>query len=262
MSFSPYLSIVIPAYNEVRGIAATLDSIVTYFDRTSLPYEILVCADGTDGTRELVAREYAGDRRVQVLGSPERGGKGRAVRLGVARSAGQIIGFMDADNKTPIEEIEHLLPWFDRDYDLVIGSRAKSGSQIEVAQSLHRRLGSKAFGMVMRTLTGLYHINDTQCGFKFFRRAVAKDLFARQRIDGYMFDVEVLYLAHQCGYQAKEVGVRWRDDGDSRLQLFAGNWRNMIDLFRIRFGAMNEAMANPERARAEKPVEATCSTSS
>jgi hypothetical protein len=82
----------------------------------------------------------------------------------------------------------------------------------------------------------MWQIRDTQCGFKFFQAEVARDLFARQRIDGYMFDVEVLYLATRAGYRIKEVGVRWRDDGDSRLRLVGGNWNNVKDLLRIRFG--------------------------
>jgi dolichyl-phosphate beta-glucosyltransferase len=109
-------------------------------------------------------------------------------------------------------------------------------SRIEVRQKLYRRLGSKAFGLIVRGLIGLWNVRDTQCGFKFFRASVARELFSRQRIDGYMFDVEILHLAERSGYRIKEVGVRWRDDADSRLQLVAGNWRNLIDVLRIRFG--------------------------
>src|SRR5206468_6105206 len=114
------------------------------------------------------------------------------------------------------------------------GSRGLAESRIEVPQPLHRRLGSKAFGLVMHLLLGLWDIHDTQCGFKFFRGPVARDLFGRQRIDGYMFDVEVLHLAARSGYRIKEVGVRWRDDRDSRLALLAGHWQNLVDLLRIR----------------------------
>jgi dolichyl-phosphate beta-glucosyltransferase len=89
----------------------------------------------------------------------------------------------------------------------------------------------------MHATTGLWQIGDTQCGFKFFNAAVARDLFTRQRIDGYMFDVEILYLAARSGYRIKEVGVTWRDDGDSRLDLLAGNWQNMIDILRIRLAS-------------------------
>jgi dolichyl-phosphate beta-glucosyltransferase len=170
------------------------------------------------------------------LGSVKRSGKGRGIRLGVQRAVGQIIGFADADCKTPIEELDKLLPWFGEGYDIVVGSRAMVESRIENPQPLYRQLGSRAFGLAMHAILGLWHIHDTQCGFKFLRAHVARDLFSRQRIDGYMFDVEILHLAERSGYHVKEVGVRWRDDGDSRLQLVAGNWRNMIDLLRIRFG--------------------------
>jgi dolichyl-phosphate beta-glucosyltransferase len=87
----------------------------------------------------------------------------------------------------------------------------------------------------MHLTLGLWDIRDTQCGFKFFRGPVARDLFRRQRVDGYMFDVEIMHLAERAGYRIKEVGVRWRDDADSRLDLVSGNWRNMIDILRIRF---------------------------
>jgi dolichyl-phosphate beta-glucosyltransferase len=231
-----YLSVIVPAYNEAGSIGRTLRQMQDYLDQQPYSYEIIVCADGTDGTRELVGKLAAVDRRLRVLGSPERRGKGHGIRQGVAVARGQIIGFADADAKTPIEELENVLPWFGRGHDLVIGSRGLPESRIEVRQKLYRRLGSKAFGLVVRGFIGLWNVHDTQCGFKFFRAAVARDLFSRQRIDGYMFDVEVLHLAERSGYRIKEVGVRWRDDGDSRLQLVAGNWRNLIDVLRIRFG--------------------------
>ena len=128
-----------------------------------------------------------------------------------------------------------MLPWFEQDYDIVIGSRGVDGSDIRPSQKWYRRLGSKGFGMLMRPLIGLYGIKDTQCGFKFFRAEVAREIFSRQRIDGYMFDVEVLSLALRAGYRIREVGVAWQDDGDTRLRLVSGNWKNLKDLFRIRF---------------------------
>jgi glycosyltransferase involved in cell wall biosynthesis len=230
------LSVIVPAFNEVRRIATTLDAIRAYLERGGFDYEIIVAADGNDGTRERVAAMAAENPRLTVFGSTTRGGKGRGIRLGVARARGDVIGFVDADYKTPIEEVAKLLPWFERGFDVVIGSRAIAGSEIVVRQPLHRQIGSRVFGVAMHTLVGLWGIRDTQCGFKFFRGAVARDLFGRQQIDGYMFDVEVLHLAARAGWQIKEVGVVWQDDGDSRLDLVAGNWHNMIDLFRIRFG--------------------------
>lgn len=228
------VSIVVPAYNEAGRIATTISAIRAHLDARGLSGEIIVAADGDDGTRELVAELAQADPRLSVLGGPGRGGKGRGVRLGFAGARGRIVGFVDADDKTPIEELDRLWPWFEQGYDIVIGSRGQKESRIEVAQPWHRRLGSRGFAFFMHLVTGLWQLRDTQCGFKFFRAEVARDLFARQRIDGYMFDVEVLYLAVRSGYRVKEVGVRWRDDGDSRLELLAGNWRNLKDVLGLR----------------------------
>jgi dolichyl-phosphate beta-glucosyltransferase len=236
MSVSPFLTLIVPAYNEAKSIRRTLGAIQSYLDQQPYSYEIIVSADGDDGTRELVAEVAAVDSRVSVIGSAERGGKGRGIRNGVALARGQIIGFCDADYKTPIEEMAKLIPWLDDGYDIAIGSRGVAESQIEVAQPLYRQLGSRAFAVAMHLIIGLWGLHDTQCGFKFFHGAVARDLFGRQRIDGYMFDVEVLYLAEHSHYRIKEVGIRWHDDGDSRLDLVAGNWRNMLDILKIRFG--------------------------
>jgi dolichyl-phosphate beta-glucosyltransferase len=158
---------------------------------------------------------------------------------------------VDADYKTPIEEIEKILPWFDEGYDLVFGSRATAQAQIENPQNLLRRLGSRGFKVAMHLIVGLWGIGDTQCGFKFYRAPVARDLFRRMRIDGYMFDVDLLYLAQKTGYQMKEVGIRWRDDGDSRLDLMAGNWQNLKDLFRIRLAAYPPPFVAPAAAPVE-----------
>jgi dolichyl-phosphate beta-glucosyltransferase len=230
-----YLSLIVPAYNEAESIMGTLRDLQAFLNLQPYSYEIIVAADGADGTRERVRELVARDPRVTVFGDAQRGGKGRAIRIGVARANGQVIGFADADNKTPTQELTKVLPWFDKGYDIVIGSRGLADARIETPQRWYRRLGSRAFGICMHLTVGLWSIRDTQCGFKFFRGDVARDLFGRQRIDGYMFDVEVLYLAARAGYRVREVGVRWRDDGDSRLDLVSGNWRNALDLLRIRF---------------------------
>ena len=240
MGLPPRLSLVVPAYNEVATIQSTLRAIHAYLEPRGFSHELIVAADGTDGTREAAA-ELAGELPVRVMGAPQRRGKGRGVREGVLASSGEIVGFLDADYKVTIEEVEKILPWFDEGYDIVIGSRGAPGADIQVRQKWYRRYGSKGFAMLMRPLVGLYGIKDTQCGFKFFRGEAARDVFSRQRIDGYMFDVEVLSLAVRSGYRVKEVGVRWQDDGDTRLQLVSGNWKNVKDLFRIRFGGRRGA---------------------
>jgi len=229
------VTVIVPAYNEVRRIAATIQEIAGYFDRRQQSCEIIVPADGTDGTREAASALIPTTPILVVIGHSERCGKGRGIREAVRLARGRIVGFVDADQKTPIDEFDKIHPLFAEGADLVIGSRALRESVIERSQPLHRQLGSRGFGLFMRVVVGLSGIPDTQCGFKFFRREVAFDLFSRQRIDGYMFDVEILYLAQRSNYRLRQVPVRWRDDGDSRLQLVAGNARNVIDLFRIRF---------------------------
>ena len=233
MTDGPELSIIIPAYNEAATIVRTLTLVRDYLEREKGSFEVILAADGDDGTREK-ARELVGDDdRFTILGSAERGGKGRGIRSGVQIAKGQVIGFIDADYKTPIQEIEKLLPWLDQGFDLAIGSRGMGDSKIERPQKLYRRVGSRVFAFGMRTVTGLRDVIDTQCGFKFFTQRAAQDIFSRQKIDGYMFDVEILRLAQVLGYRIKEVGIRWQDDGDSRLDLIAGNWRNARDIFKI-----------------------------
>ena len=227
------LSIIIPAYNEAKTIERTLTLVRDYLQQQERSFEVILAADGDDGTRERALELVGEDDRFTVVGSPQRGGKGRGIRSGIELARGQLVGFIDADYKTPIEEIEKLLPFFDEGFDLVIGSRGTPDAKIVRQQKLYRRIGSRVFALGMRTVTGVKGITDTQCGFKFFTRAAARDIFSRQRIDGYMFDVEILRLAQVLGYRIREVGIRWQDDGDSRLDLVAGNWRNAKDILRI-----------------------------
>jgi len=255
---SPQLSIIVPAYNEVRRIAATLESMRSHLDSRGYAWQIIVAADGDDGTREAAAAWGRGDARLSVIGSPKRMGKGRGIRLGVEQAAGQTIGFIDADYKTPIEEIEKLLPVLAEGYDVAIGSRKVGEARIEKPQPLYRRLGSAAFHAVMGSLLGLSDIRDTQCGFKFFRGDAAKTIFSHQRINGYMFDVEILRLARLLGYRIKEVGVRWRDDGDSRYAPISGTITNARELLRIRMMRYPDlppaAKALPPAAKALPPA--------
>src|SRR5690349_19960878 len=126
-----------------------------------LRYEVIVSADGTDGTREY-AKDYAvGDPRISVIGSAALGGRGRGVRNGILQAHGDIVGFIDADYKTPIGELDKVLPWFGPGFDVVIGSRKVADAHVAIAHPLHRRLGSRAFHCVMQGLVGLSGIRDT-----------------------------------------------------------------------------------------------------
>lgn len=236
---TPEISLILPAYNESRVIPKTLGEAVDYFESRKMSYEIIVAADGTDGTREIVRSMAATNAGLQATGADARRGKGLGIREAVSRATGKIIGYADADNKVPIEDFDKLRPALASGIEMVIGSR-RNGAVIEKAQPLYRRVGSTGFHFFMQTVVGLAGIQDTQCGFKFFQHNVAKELFRRQKIDGYMFDVEILAIGRRLGYRIEQIPIRWRDDADSRLDLVAGNLRNVRDIFRIglehRFG--------------------------
>lgn len=223
-----------PAYDEAAGIARELDAILSYLERRPYSFEVIVSADGDDGTRERAQGCARGDRRVVVTGTVVRRGKGRAVREAAALASGRVIGYVDADGKVPIEELDRVLPWLERDCDVALGSRGLPESRVECRRPLHRRCGSRIFAALVHGLVGLRDVRDTQCGFKFFRREAARELFARQRTDGYLFDVELLCLARALGYRVREVPIRWRDDGDSRLDLVSGGLPLLRELWRIR----------------------------
>lgn len=246
MTSTPYVSLILPAFNEAGSIQNTIAEAVEYFDSRGYRYEIIVAADGTDGTREIVANLARQNPSLNVLGDPRRLGKGRGVRLAVKLAKGEIVGFADADNKVPITEFDKVHNAFQSGYDAVIGSRAKAESNILRKQPLYRQIGARGFALALRLVTGLYGFKDTQCGFKFFRGEAAHRIFRAQRIDGYMFDVEILALVRHFGYRAVELPIAWRDDGDSRLELVRGNIRNARDLFRIR-RSLRELQREPER---------------
>jgi dolichyl-phosphate beta-glucosyltransferase len=228
------ISIILPAYNEAARIAGTVRETVNYCRTKGFVYQIIVAADGNDNTREIALEMSQSDSAIQVIGSAERGGKGRGVREGVELATGAIIGYVDADNKVPIGEFDKFLPELNNGCEVVIGSRGFKESSIGKKQPWYRQVGSKGFYYFMQTVVSLPGIRDTQCGFKFFSHAAAKAIFRHQKIDGYMFDVEILAIARRLGYTILEVPIRWSDDGDSRLSLFAGNLHNARDIFKIR----------------------------
>jgi len=247
MSGNIDLTLILPAYNECATIASTIDQAFGYFQSRGIHAEIIVAADGTDGTREAVRQKSAGNPDLTAIGHEQRSGKGRGVREAVALARGHFIGYADADNKVPFSEYDKIQPCLLEGFEVVTGSRAVAGSAIERRQPWYRQIGSKGFHYFMQTVVGLPGVHDSQCGFKFFQREIALELFGVQRIDGYMFDVEILALAHRFGYRIQEVPIRWRDDGDTRLDLLSGNIRNVRDIFAIR---ASMASAGERRAAA------------
>ena len=227
-------SIVIPAYNEGTRLVPTLDRVLGFIRQQGWSAEVLVVNDGSrDDTAEVV-RSYA-ERHpaVRLIENPGNRGKGFSVRHGVLKATGDWILISDADFSTPIEEIATLRQKAADGFDLVIGSRALRPELVAVHQAWPRESAGKFFNLIMRTTTGL-PFRDTQCGFKLVRREPAQEIFERQKIGGFGFDVEVLYLARKLGYRAAEVPVRWANAPGSKVGMFSG-LAAFADLARIRW---------------------------
>ncbi len=212
---SPYLSIVIPAYNEQDRIITSIGAIASHVSDLGFAWELLIADDGSkDQTAKLC--EDLGLVNLTVLRTPRNGGKGSAVRRGMLAARGKYILFADADNSTPIEEVSKLLAKLDQDgYDLAVGSRAAEGAD-EGKKSLLRRILSGGLRLIVKYLMHI-GVKDTQCGFKMYTSEVAKKLHGKQTIMGFSFDLEILYLAYKFGYKIAEVPVSWIDAPGSKV---------------------------------------------
>ena len=227
----PSLSVVIPAYNEAGRLPRTLGRLGAYLASQGTSHEILVVDDGsTDGTAEAALR--AGVPCVTVIRTEPNRGKGHAVRRGMLLARGERRLMTDADLSTPIQELPRLLARMDEGYDVAIGSRALPGANIEVHQSWYRENAGRVFNLLVRAIA-LPGLHDTQCGFKVWRADAAREAFGVARLDGFCFDVEVLFVARRRGRRIVEIPVTWRNDAATRVGTFRG-MAAFTDLLRIR----------------------------
>lgn len=230
----PWLSIVLPTYNEERRIQPTLLSIDRYLEDRHIPAEVLVVDNGSDdGTADVVEATALHYAEIRLIRQGRRGGKGAAVRTGVLSSKGAWVLFADADGATPIEEVERLLCEGAGGADVAIGSRALKAPDVHVERSLGRRLAAKLFAVLVRWVA-TPRISDTQCGFKLFRRDAADWIFSRQVLERFGFDVEVLFLARQCDCRISEVPVNWTSVDGSKVGWLSG-LDTFFDIFRVRW---------------------------
>ncbi len=230
------LSIVIPAYNEARRLPATLDAIARYLkDSRWTSAEVVVVDDGsTDDTRQVAESHPASGGRVRVIANPGNRGKGYSVRHGMLEATGEWILFSDADLSAPIEELDKLFEAVTgQESEVAIGSRALDRSLIGVHQSGFREQAGRIFNLFMRLLIGL-PFWDTQCGFKLFSKRAAREIFRRQRIDGFGFDAEALFIARKLGFRILEVPVRWNHVEGTKVSMFSDSINMFLDLVRIR----------------------------
>jgi dolichyl-phosphate beta-glucosyltransferase len=236
---TPYLSIVIPAYNEERRLPHTLERIVAYLARQPFRSEVLVVDDGSSDKTVAVASAQAG---VQVLRREHRG-KGFAVRAGALAAQGEYVLLCDADLAVPIEEWPKLESFLLRGYDVVIGSREGMGASRE-GEPWYRHVMGRIFNGIIHVVA-LRGIDDTQCGFKALSKAATRDLFQRVRIYGEhaplvqgaavtAYDVEVLFLARKRGYRIAEVPVEWHYGTETKVNPLRDSIRNLRDVLRVR----------------------------
>jgi dolichyl-phosphate beta-glucosyltransferase len=228
------LSIIIPAYNEQKRLPGTLARVREYLAASSWEFaEIIVVDDGSrDGTVKLA--EAAGAR---VLRNPGNRGKGYSVRHGILEAKGEWALFSDADLSSPIEDVERLWGAAEREHaPVVIGSRAVDRSLVGVHQPFFREMSGRFFNLAMRAVTGL-PFHDTQCGFKLFEHAAAREIFKRQTLDGFGFDVEVLYIASHLGYRTLEVPVRWNDVAGTKVSMLLGA-KGFLDPIKVRWNGV------------------------
>jgi dolichyl-phosphate beta-glucosyltransferase len=232
------ISIVIPAYNESTRLGRTLDRVLNFIRQQGWDAEVIVVDDGSrDRTADLV-REYAQNNPiVRLIQNPGNHGKGYSVRSGMLSAQGAIVLFTDADLSAPIEEAPKLLAALAAGADIAIGSRWVRSELQTQRQSLARQVLGRTFNLLLRMLLRL-EFKDTQCGFKAFRRRAAKTIFPLQRIEGWGFDPEILFLAGRMGFEVAEVPVVWAHDEGTRINPVADGSKMVLEMVRIRWSAL------------------------
>jgi dolichyl-phosphate beta-glucosyltransferase len=239
------VSIVIPAYNEETNIRlGALEKVSRYLMNQSFEWDATIVDDGsTDGTPSLLDEFVKENRGFSVIHNPHQG-KASTVISGMMAARGDIILFTDLDQATPISELAHILPWFKKGFDVVIGSR--SGERR--GAPLTRRIMARGFMILRGMILGLHGIVDTQCGFKAFRSSVAHEIFTRLKLYGNRhavsgsmvtagFDIEVLFLARKLGYKTKEVPVEWHYVETRRVNPVIDSLQGLTDILKIRMNA-------------------------
>lgn len=248
------LSVVVPAYNEAVRLRSTLPALLEYLHQSDRECELIVVDDGSRDNTADVARDVLAqaDRvRTSVLSYQSNLGKGRAVRLGLLASRGDVALFSDADLSTPITETPKLVGPIERgECDVAIGSRALDRKLIGIHQPWRREQGGRIFNLVVRLATGL-PFWDTQCGFKAFRMSVCRPIIEGAMIDRFGFDVELLYVAQRAGLQVKEIPVRWDHYEGSKVSVASDSFKMLAEVALIRQQARRGAYDQAIKASRE-----------
>lgn len=235
----PYLSVVIPAYNEALRIGSTVEKVRRYLQTRNYPVELIVVDDGSnDSTPAILEEAQPHFPAMRVFRNEPNRGKGYSVRRGVLEARGELVLFTDADLSAPIEEANKLIGALESERaDAAVGSRALERRLIGIHQPPHREFAGHIFNLLVRFFTGL-KIRDTQCGLKLFRRATTRRAFELQRVEGFGFDPEVLFLIERLGGKVIEVPVRWNDNPATKVRLLRDSSRMLTDLAALRWRAL------------------------
>ena len=243
MSKPPFLSIIIPAYNEEIRLPSSLEKIAAFLREQQYSAEVLVVENGsTDRTFEVAADFSRQHQNFGVIRAQGRG-KGLAVRLGMLAVDGQYRFMCDADLSMPIDEVSKFLPPQIAAPQIVIGSREASGA-VRYNEPEFRHVGGRGINILIRMLA-LPNLQDTQCGFKLFAAEIAQDLFSVQKMNGWSFDIEVLRIARQRGYEIVELPIPWYYTDESHVKPIRDALKLTVDLFTIRRNLRNGAYAQP-----------------
>ena len=228
------LAVVIPAYNEERRIGSTIECIHRFLSNNFKKFEIIIVDDGSrDRTADIVLGLSKAKSFIRIFRNSENRGKGYSVKKGALLADSGYVAFTDADLSTPIEELSKLLRALAEGAEVAIGSRALGSSNVLKRQSLLREKMGKTFNFFVRTFL-FKGIKDTQCGFKCFRKYAAEKIFTLQRLEGFAFDAEILFIAKKLGLKIKEVPVSWSNRDNSRVGIFTSPPRMFLDIFRIK----------------------------
>jgi glycosyltransferase involved in cell wall biosynthesis len=228
---SYYLEVLIPSLNEAGRLPETLARTIEYLEAQAYSSSLVVIDNGSiDQTVDLVSKARSHDVQVSVIGCAQRG-KGAAVRRGIHTSSARFVGYMDADLATPIETLDIVVPLLETGCQAVVGSRRIDGAVLAERQPIHRVASGAAFRMMANLI--LREIADTQCGFKFFAGDLVRTVARQLSIDGFAFDIELLWAVIQHNARITEVPVKWSDKEGSTLRMKTDGWRAIVDLFRL-----------------------------
>ena len=236
MPDQPYLSLVLPAYNEERRLPPTLTALASFGSSLAFSHEVLIVVErSSDRTLEIAGAFARQQAHFQVIDNAVHRGKGYAVRCGMQQARGAHLFYMDADLSVPLPDVHRFRAEFEAEpaVDVLIGNRQHVWSRITRRQSPLRERMGQVFNRVLQSLA-LVELRDTQCGFKAFRQEAARAIFAHQQLDGFAFDVEVLLLAKRLGYGVRDLPVEWINSPESKVHIVRDSIMMLRDAWRIR----------------------------